>query len=342
MSDLVSILIPAYNAEKWIGACLKSAISQTWQRTEVIVVDDGSRDSTLDVARLYESAKVRVVSQENGGASAARNRALSLAQGDYIQWMDADDILAADKISLQLINAERGIESKILLSGAWGKFYHCPDKTHFAPSALWRDLEPLEWLFQKIDLNLWMAIESWLVSRKLTQLAGPWDERLSLDDDGEYFCRVLSAAAGVRFVADARCYCRRGSVSSMSHSFTLSDAKLNSQFAAIQAYVRHLRGMEDSPRTRAACLKLLQRIAIYFYPERPDLFDLLSLLATDLGGVVDPPALPLKYRWVKNVFGWKVAKKAHYVLPAVRALLETNRERLQCYRLHSTGDRAHA
>ena len=68
MSDLVSILIPAYNAEKWIADTLQSAISQDWQRKEVIVVDDGSTDSTLSVARIFESKFVKVVTQENCGA----------------------------------------------------------------------------------------------------------------------------------------------------------------------------------------------------------------------------------------------------------------------------------
>ena len=102
MSQLVSILIPAYNAQYWIPDTIRSALAQKWANTEVIIVDDGSRDSTLEIARRFESARVKVVAQENRGAAAARNRALSLAQGDYIQWLDADDLLAPDKISEQL------------------------------------------------------------------------------------------------------------------------------------------------------------------------------------------------------------------------------------------------
>ena len=85
MKQLVSIIIPAYNAEKWISACIESAISQTWPRKEILVVDDGSSDKTLEVAKSYSSPELRVFSQENRGASAARNHGLSMAQGDYIQ-----------------------------------------------------------------------------------------------------------------------------------------------------------------------------------------------------------------------------------------------------------------
>ena len=102
MSVLVSILIPSYNAEEWIEETIQSALSQTWPRKEIIIVDDGSTDNSLRIAKEYESNSVKVISQENSGAAVARNKALEYAQGDYIQWLDADDLLAPDKIEKQL------------------------------------------------------------------------------------------------------------------------------------------------------------------------------------------------------------------------------------------------
>ena len=102
MAPLISILIPAYNAEKWIAETLESALAQTWPNKEVIVVDDGSTDRTLLIARQFESPWVKVLSQPNQGASSARNVAFGLSQGDYIQWLDADDVLAPDKLAQQM------------------------------------------------------------------------------------------------------------------------------------------------------------------------------------------------------------------------------------------------
>src|SRR5919198_3579594 len=102
MSPLVSILIPAYNAERWLADTIRSALEQTWPRKEIIIVDDGSRDQTLSIARQFAAKNVSVVTQENQGGSAARNRAFSLCQGEFIQWLDADDLLSPEKIARQI------------------------------------------------------------------------------------------------------------------------------------------------------------------------------------------------------------------------------------------------
>jgi len=106
MQPLVSILIPAYNAERSIADTIRSARAQTWPRKEIIIVDEGSHDRTLEIARQLAAPNVSVVTQQNQGAAAARNKAFELCLGDYIQWLDADDLLSPDKIAKQLAAAE--------------------------------------------------------------------------------------------------------------------------------------------------------------------------------------------------------------------------------------------
>lgn len=339
MKQLVSILIPAFNAEKWICECIESALAQTWPWKEIIVVDDGSKDRTYEIAIEYSSPLVQVVKQRNRGACAARNYALSLAQGDYIQWMDADDLLAADKIEKQLEGAEPGQCSEILMSCSWGQFLVCPERTRFAPSSLWEDLESVEWLFRKIDRNEWMAPETWLVSRKLMEQAGPWNEQLARDQDGEYFCRVLAGAKQVRFFPEARVFKRAGNPSGISSDFNLTDQKLESIFISLQFHVRTLLAAENSERTRSACLKLINRWLIYFYPEKYDLVERLHLLATKLGGELETPMLPMKYRWIQQAFGWTEAKKTQARLRAIKAIAVRNWEQLLCWVISRTHDK---
>ncbi len=165
MSRVVSILIPAYNAERWIAETLKSALGQTWKEKEIIVVDDGSTDGTYEIAKKFESPIVKVVRQENRGAAAARNKAYSICQGEYIQWLDADDLLARDKIELQMNIAAR--ESKLtLLSGAFGIFFMIPERARFVPTSLWKDMSPVDWLCTKFEENLWMNPAVWLMNRE--------------------------------------------------------------------------------------------------------------------------------------------------------------------------------
>jgi|ERR1700722_15432827 len=317
MRPLVSILIPAYNSEKWIADTIRSAMKQTWQPKEIIVVDDGSTDRTLAVARQFESESVRVVRQENQGAAAARNKAYSLSHGDYIQWLDADDLLAPDKIARQMAALNRGDSRRVLLSSSWGHFMYRPHRARFVPTALWCDLSPAEFLVRKLGQKAAMQTSAWLVSRELAEAAGLWDVSMISDDDGEYFCRVLLASERVRFVAEARVYYRSVGTGSLSY-IGRSNAKLDALWRSMQLHIRYLRSLEDSERVRVACIKYLQNYLIDFYPLRLDIIEQLRQTAKDLGGRLDTPRLSWKYSWIRAVFGWDLAQRAQLLLPRVR------------------------
>ena len=319
----VSILIPAYNAQEWIADTIRSAIAQTWERKEIIVVDDGSTDQTLAIARQFESDSVQVFEQKNQGAAAARNKAFSLCHGDYIQWLDADDLLAPDKIARQMKELDESQSKRKLLSSAWGLFMYRHYRAEFVPTPLWCDLSPTEWLLRKMGQNLYMQSASWLVSRELTEAAGPWDTRLLSDDDGEYFCRVLLASDGVQFVPEAKVYYRGPGLAFRSLSYIgRSNRKLDAHWLSMQLHIDYMRSLEDSDRVRAACLQYLQTSLIYFYPEKHDIIKQVQDMARDLGGKLGFPSLSWKYSWMKTIFGWRVAKLAQQVLLSSRWWLE--------------------
>lgn len=311
MSGLVSILIPAYRAERWIRETIASAASQTWRNKEIIVVDDGSPDGTFDAARSMESPDIKVVRQANTGACGARNRLLSLAQGDYIQWLDADDLLHPEKISRQLVAAEDGTKSLTLLTCAWGKFFFRTERAEFTRDGLWRDLEPVDWIVTKFAENVWMNPAVWLVSRRLTDLAGPWDERLTIsgDDDGEYVCRVVARSAGVHFVEDASCYYRIGNVGSLNWNMEKSDKSLGALVLSLKLTIGHLLGMEDSERTRSAAIRYLHHFLPYFYGAPDEPFRDLAEIASAIGGELKPPTSGWKYYPVELAFGPRVTRK---------------------------------
>ena len=260
-----------------------------------------------------------MVTQKQQGAAAARNKAMSMSRGDYIQWLDADDLLAPDKITRQM-NARRQNESeRVLLSSAWGKFIYRHNRAEFTPTELWRDLSPVEWLLRKMGQNVFMQTSSWLVSRELTEAAGPWDTRLLSDDDGEYFCRILLASDGVRFVPEAKVYYRGPGLAFRSLSYIgQSTRKIDAHWLSVQLHIGYLRSLEESDRAREACLNFLRTCQIDFYPERLDIVKQAEEMAKDLGGQLGTPGLSWKYSWIKTAFGWSIAKSCQRLLLGFR------------------------
>jgi glycosyltransferase involved in cell wall biosynthesis len=320
MKPFVSILMPAFNAGPWIRASIQSALDQTWPEKEVTVVDDGSSDQTLSIAREFISQGVVVVTQPNQGAAAARNKAYSLSHGDYIQWLDADDLLAPDKISKQMELLSGFPNPRILLSAAWGHFYYRVAKAKFLPSPLWCDLSPLEWLSRKVGQGCFMQTATWLVSRELTETAGPWNTKLLGDDDGEYFCRVMMKSDGIRFAPESRVFYRATDGSRLSF-VGYSERKLEAHFHSMQLHIQYLRSLADNEKTRAACVNYLQRYLYYFHRVRPDIVRQIELLAAELGGKLAPPRTRWKYYWIQKLWGWDAAKRAQFFFPGVKASL---------------------
>ena len=309
MNPLVSILIPAYNAEAWVGDAIESALNQTWPAKEIIVVDDGSTDQTVARARQYAAAGVKVEARPHGGASAARNAALALSQGDYIQWLDADDLLAPDKLERQLAEA-RHWDTNTLFASSWGRFRDDPDTAVFMPNALWATQSPVDWLVNKMQHNCWMALPAWLVHRDLVLPAGPWREDLLRDNDGEYMTRVMSASRMVVFVEGARSYVRRINPRSISNEANLSPVKLQSIRKSLKEQIACLIYMCDSRVTRQACVQYLQNWLLYFYPNDMAAVEEFGQIAWEMGGHLYEPQLAWKYRWIQWCFGWPMAKRA--------------------------------
>ncbi len=101
-TPLVSIVIPAYNAAQTIKTTVRSVFDQTVQDFEILIVDDGSKDKTIGVAESIGDSRIKVISQVNGGASSARNRGIKEAKGEYVAFLDADDLWMPNKLESQL------------------------------------------------------------------------------------------------------------------------------------------------------------------------------------------------------------------------------------------------
>lgn len=304
---LVSVIVPMYNAERWVGAAIESALTQSWDAVEVVVVDDGSTDASLAVARRFEGDRVRVLSQPNAGASAARNRGLAAASGDLVQYLDADDLLHRDKIAVQ-VDRLRAEAAGRIAAGAWGRFRDDPAEARFEPEPVWADLPSVDWLVTSWNGGGMMHPAAWLTPRSVVERAGPWDTALSLNDDGEYFARVVLASSGVAFCPDARSYYRSGVAGSLSGR-SRPEARA-SHLRTILLGGERLLAVEDSARVRAAFAAQLQRFVYETYPDCPVLVAEAEGLVRRLGGAnVPPPQGGAAFRVASRLAGWKAAKR---------------------------------
>jgi len=126
----ISVIIPAYNAERTILETVESVRQQTFSDFELIVINDGSTDRTLELLNTVEDPRLKIFSYENGGAAVARNRGISHATGDFIAFLDADDLWTLDKLELQLVALQQHPEAGVAYSWTYcideqGKFlYH--------------------------------------------------------------------------------------------------------------------------------------------------------------------------------------------------------------------------
>lgn len=195
MSPLVSILIPCFNAERWVAQAIESALAQTGPDKEVIVVDDGSTDGSLDVLRQFDG-RIRWESGPNRGSNVARNRLLELARGEWLQYLDADDYLLPGKLACQIEFAREHRECEIVYSPvAWERIENGARVCTETPIPEPRD----PWIL----LALWRLPQTGGALWKKTALefVGGWRVGQPCCQEHELYCRLLENNAQFEYCA---------------------------------------------------------------------------------------------------------------------------------------------
>lgn len=221
---LVSIIIPLYNAKNYIEECISSLLSQSYKEIEIIIVDDGSTDNSLTIARQYESEIVHVFSQQNKGACAARNYGFEMSKGEYVQFMDADDTIEKNKIELQIERLRQfSFRSDVV---AFCKWQYLENPEVRLNERLCKDYDhPVDMLVDFILCPHWMYPHAYLVHRKLVEQVGGWDVCILKNQDGEFFARVTQSASKMLFVEGTSVLYRSQTPGSLSKGLTKEKQK---------------------------------------------------------------------------------------------------------------------
>lgn len=305
---LVSIIIPVYNKAAYVRETLESALGQTYPNIEIVLVNDGSTDGSLAILEEFKSRysdKIILIDQKNGGVSKATNIGIQASRGDYIQFLDADDLLSPDKIALQ-VNLLRGKSPLILSSCEWVNFKDDIKNYSRVPYGVFKDFDSgLEWLLYSWNYMEMMADSSWLTSKKLIDLAGNWNESLLINQDGEFFMRILLLCKGVIFDQESKVYYRNLTETSVSSQKSLQASK--SLLASFGIYKSEILKLEDSNRTRVALKRVFMKFIYDTYPNYPDLLEEARNEIKSLRIAESTPIGGPKFRFMSKAFGFESA-----------------------------------
>jgi glycosyltransferase involved in cell wall biosynthesis len=306
MAPTVSVVIPCFNAGKFIGETLESVYRQIWQDIEIIVVDDGSTDDSAAVIERMARPTLRLFRQANRGQTAALNAGLAHATGAFVQYLDADDLIGPDKIALQMARLQN--QPRSVASAEWGRFYDRPENIRLNPEPVWRDMAPVDWLADSRAEGLGMMFPAlWLIPMETVRAVGPWAEELTLNNDAEYFTRILLASGRVLFCEGARCHYRSGISGSLSGR--KSPAAWRSQFRVTSLCEQYVRAREDSERVRRGFALSWQHLAHGCYPYDRAMAEAAMERARALHPVSIRPDGGATFRAVSQILGWRLARR---------------------------------
>ena len=307
---MVSVIVPIYNAEATLVATLDSVLHQEGVDLEVIAVDDFSRDQSASILenRAAQDPRLKVIKlSRNIGQSAALNRGVEAATGDYVKFLDADDLLSLGHLSAQVAALEE--TSRHLAGCRWASFADSIEGVLPRDEHTSRDYDdPRDWILDSMEFDEGMMPGwRWLIPRRILEDAGGWDERLSLNNDFEFSIRLLDHTEGIRFAEEAILYYRQGVSGTLSKR--LSRRALESAWLTTELGCGRILDCEDGIRARRLCADRMQDWLFRFYPEHPDLATQVEKEIARLGGSNRQLRGGTVLRILSKVLSWKSIRR---------------------------------
>lgn len=206
MNPLISIIIPTFNRAHLISETLDSVQNQTYENWECIIVDDGSDDDTEDIVQKYIDSDSRFSyhtrpSNRAAGGNAARNFGFQISKGKYINWLDSDDLISVDKLELQIESLSEVKSEFHVATCRWGLFTDPLKNIDLIKNLkVYQSYDNSREFLQDLYGQLgYFPPHTYLISRKLVERTGYWNENLMINQDGEFFNRIICNAQEIIF-----------------------------------------------------------------------------------------------------------------------------------------------
>ena len=259
----VSVIIPAYNCEEYIQGCIESVLDQKYPDMEVIVVDDGSTDSTHELLDAYADT-ITVFHQKNAGSAGAINTGIELSDGDLIAWVGADDEYLPDRIKVLTDTFERNPNVGLLYTDYLVIDENGEEQFQCIVPGIPQKLLPFHTM-----LNNHINFSTVMVRRSAQNLVGIYDPRVSYDCDGDIIFRLLKA--GVRFMRvpmfTVKYRQHSEAATAARHEAHLADKDTVRTTALKRFTTQELLAMFPENRWQYACEKLSQQLERAGMPE---------------------------------------------------------------------------
>lgn len=300
---LISVVMPAYNCGPWIAQAIDSVLSQADCWLELIVVDDGSTDDTVQIVQSIGDPRLRLLHCAHAGQSVASNLGAAHATGQFLKFVDADDVLLPGHLGAQLA-ASRNADG-CLISCRWGYFRHDFSEIRPRCESVQQDFaDPLEWIVTSLTqdegmMGGWM----WLIPIAVWHKTGGFNAALTLNKDFDLSIRLLLASSGVRYAEAAVYGYRKGLSAAVTQ--TCSRTSMESAMQTTELGIASLLAREDSPRIRRIAANRLQMWLYRFFPDHPDLAQRAERRVSELGGSDLRLQGGLLLRLLEPVIGWK-------------------------------------
>lgn len=309
-NPLVSVIMPCYNAGKYVREAIESVVQQSYPYFELVIVNDGSTDESEKIIRSFSDKRIIYIQQENLGQCRACNNGYKHSSGSLIKFFDADDILTERVLEKQVsvLNEKHNCVAYM----QWARFYNnVISKKDYGPTQITGDCLPMDYItWQRNTPMLQCGI--WLFPKQLIEKNGLWDERLSLINDTEFITRQLIHASELIY-ADECELLYRTNFNSGTLSQHLSSKSLNSALLSIDLMSKEILEKENTERVRVLVAHSYQMLREWAYPEHRSYVKILEKKISDFSDIkIHYRSSGPIFNFIKKLFGWKAARFLQY------------------------------